>query len=309
MKDLDKMLSNKAPKPQKELSTNFTEKVVSELHDNPKVNWFQRTIESLHLQHVSKLGFAVFAAFVVLSSTAAAIALWPTASVKTITSFELPNGNRIIGINTVNCQYYSDLDGTATGPTNENAYYEVRKGSNLTDEQIKVSVQGMCEENITNNAISRIFNELPKDIPNIQSTQAYIVDAITEDSVTLTLDPHYEEGMYTTKSGLTYTNFAKDLLVYDNTTKIDFSDIKIGDSIKMVVQDTSGINSETTETYDYNPINNPETITVLAILKIPALTSNPDTLMRAVATDIVRTEPCTTDPSGFCRAYDFVETE
>ena len=77
----------------------------------------------------------------------------------------------------------------------------------------------------------------------------------------------------------------------------------------MVAQDTSGINSETSETYNYNPLNNPESIAILAILKIPALTANPNTIMKAIATDIVRTEPCTTDPSGFCRAYDFVQNK
>ncbi|MDB5161383.1 MAG: hypothetical protein JWO96_763 [Candidatus Saccharibacteria bacterium] len=303
MNNLEELLSRHTPKPKRPLPNNFTETVISELKNSPKKNWLQNVIENLHIRRISKVGITFFAGVVLVGGTAVAIALWPKPTVTPTIVKSLPSGNHIVGVDAENCQYFKDLDGTATKPTSDKLYYEVRQGSQFTDQQIIDTVQGVCEENISNNAISAIVKQLPKDMPPTQSTNAYIINAITKNSITVTMDSHYNAALYTTQPNLTYTHFSDHLLAYNENSKVSYGDFKAGDTIKMIVQDTSGKSPETQESY--NPLNHPETITILAILKIPALTADPSTFYTAIGKDIVRVEPCATSPSGFCRAYEF----
>ena len=303
MNDLEDLLSRNTPKPTRPISNNFTETVIAEINGRPKQRWLQKIITNLRSYSFSKIGVASFAGVLLVSGTAVAIALWPKPTVTPTITKSLPSGNHIVGVDAENCQYFKALDGSTTQPTSEKLYYEVRQGSQLTDQQIIDTVQGVCEENISNNAISSIVKQLPKNLPGMQSTETYTVNSIAKNSITVTLDSHYNAKLYTTKPNVTYTHFSDNLIVYNENNKILYSDIKVGDTVKMVVQDTSGKSPETQE--NYNPLNHPENITVLAILKIPTLTADPSTFYAAVGKDIVRVEPCTTSPSGYCRAYEF----
>jgi hypothetical protein len=303
MKDIEEQLFKDSPKPTRQISSNFTQKVIVEIKSHPKQSALNSFATALHIPTFSKIGIAIFAVVILVSGTAAAIALWPKPTVKISISKSLPSGNHIVGVDAENCQYFKALDGTAAKPTSDKLYYEVRQDSKLTDQQIIDTVQGVCEENISNNAISAIVEKLPKNLPGMLSTEAYTIDAITSNSITVTLDTHYNSAAYTTKPNLTYTRFSDNLLTYNQSSKVTYGNFKVGDTIKMIVQDTSGTNSETQE--NYNPLNHPETIQILAILKIPVLTADPSTFETSVGKDIVRTEPCSTSSSGFCRAYEF----
>jgi len=303
MKNLENLLFKHTPKPTRQLSSNFTHNVIAEIKSRQKQSRLDSLATALRLPAFSKIGVALFAGVILVSGTAVAIALWPKPTVTPTITKSLPSGNHIVGVDAENCQYFKALDGTATQPTSDKLYYEVRQGSKLTDQQIIDTVQGVCEENISNNAVSAIVKQLPKNVPGMLSTEAYTISAISKNSITVTLDSHYNSALYTTKPNLTYTHFSTNLLTYNENSKVTYSNFKVGDTIKMVVQDTSGKSSEAQD--NYNPLNHPETITVLAIIKIPALTADPSTFYTAVGKDIVRVESCANSPSGYCRAYEF----
>jgi hypothetical protein len=113
----------------------------------------------------------------------------------------------------------------------------------------------------------------------------------------------------TTKQNLSLSLFSDNLLVYDRDAPISYGDLHTGDSVMLVAQNLhdlaplspNGGNAPDSQ----NPLTDPTNVRVLAILKVPALTGDPDTLYQAIAKDIVRAEPCSTSDSGFCRAYDF----
>ena len=303
MKDIDTLLSQHSPKPKKQLPSNFTQTIVAELKENPQPqrSRLRNLLGNLRRHSVT----TSLAGMVILGGTASAITLWPTPSVTPTITKLLPSGNHIVGVDAENCQYFKGVDGSTPQPTSEKLYYEVREGSKLTDTQIVAAVQGICEEKVSDNAITTIIKQLPQNTPGMESTSAYVINGITGNSITVSMDPHYDASLYTTLPNMTYIHFAKNLITYDRNTKVTFSDFKAGDTVKMIVQDTSGKSSETEE--HYNPLNHPDSITILAMVKIPALTADPTTFYTAVAKDIVRAEPCTTSPTGFCRAYDFAK--
>ena len=303
MNNLEELLTRNTPKPNRPITSNFTETVISEIKSHPNQTRLQKLIATLRSHSLSKIGVASFAGVVLISGTAFAIALWPKPTVTPTITKSLPSGNHIVGVDAKNCQYFKSLDGTQAKSISEMLYYEVRQSSILTDQQIIDTVQGVCEENISNNAISAIVKQLPKNLPDMLSTEAYTINAITKNSITVTLDSHYDASLYNSQPNLTYTHFSENLLAYNEDAKVSYSDFGVGDTIKMVVQDTSGISPETPT--NYHPLNHPETIKILAILKMPALTADPSTFYAAIGKDIVRAEPCATSPSGFCRAYEF----
>ena len=302
MKDIDKLLAQHAPKPARALRANFTETTLGFIAGHEPARGLHGLRDRLRARLLTRAGALSFAGVALLSGTVAAIALWPSPSVTQTTTKLLPSGNHIVGYDAKNCNYFDELHGAANAPTDDKVYYEVRAGSSLTDEQLRDSLQGVCEENLSNNAMSAIIKQLP-NAPGMQSTIAYVVTAITPSSITISPDPHYSAADYTTKPALTFTHFASHLLVYNESARASYGDIKPGDTIKLAIQDTSGHSSE--EQSSYNALNHPEHDVVLAIEKIPALTANPDTFYSAIATDIVRLNPCSVSPTGFCRAYDF----
>lgn len=306
MKNIESMLKQKAPKPNRSLNVNFTENVMNTIKKDKRPSRTSELLTAMRRRRVIGIPMTAFAGLVLVGGTAAAIALWPTPKVTPTITKTLPNGNRIVGVNATDCQYFSSLDGTANKPTNENIYYEVRKDSKLTDEQIRSMVQGICEENVSNNAISAIIKQLgvSSETRGIQSTEAFVVNAIDDKNITVSMDPHYNHALFTTKPNLTYTRFSNKLIVKDGNVKASYKDLKVGDTVKMVVQDMSGKSTETEE--NHNPLNHPENIVILAILKIPALTADPGSFYEDIGKNMVRLEPCNTDLSGFCRAYEFL---
>lgn len=307
MKDIDTVLSKHPPKPKRPLSTDFTQVVAAHVVSE-KPNLLQKLRSVLPGRLFTKAGAASLAAVVLLSGTVAAITLWPQPEVTPTIKQQLPNGNRIVGYDARDCNYFTSLDGSELKPTSEKLYYEIRQDSSLTDDQLRDSLRALCEENISGNAVSAIVKTLPQDLPGMFSTSAHTIDAITEDSITLSPDENYKDvraapWVLVAQPSTTYAHFADDLRVYNQGSKAAFSDLKAGDSVKLIMQDTSGRSTETAN--GYNPLNSPETITVLAIVKVPPLSGDPHAFYQAAGSDLVRLEPCDSSPTGFCRAYEF----
>lgn len=136
------------------------------------------------------------------------------------------------------------------------------------------------------------------------STETLAVNAIASGSITVSPDPRYGDTS-TTKSGLTYTQFSKYVIMYDRMSEATYDTIQAGDSVKLIIQDLDAPTPETMN--NSNPMNEPANIRILAVVKVPALTSNPANLYQVIGKDIVRAEPCTSSESGFCRVYEFAQ--
>ncbi|HSX06077.1 MAG TPA: hypothetical protein VLF69_06455 [Candidatus Saccharimonadales bacterium] len=325
MKNLEQLLQQHTPKPTRPLKHTFTQTVVAEITARPEAASAYTRLSRLRSRLLSRAGLlSLGTGALLIGGTAMAVTLWPTPSVSQTTSQELASGNHIVGYDAKNCGYFASLDGTKSLSGDDKVYYEIRQGSKLTDQQLQTALQGVCEENISNNAISALIKQLPQNLPGLFSTQALHVDAISSTGITLSLDPHYSSADSTLKPGLTYTHFAPHLLVYNQSETAQYTDIHTGDTVKLVMQSTAppvplpkahGLASpqyivpSRQEQEDDNPENHPETIVIDGIVKIPALTANPNVFYHGIGSDFVRLEPCTTSPTGFCRAYDFVDSQ
>lgn len=308
MKDIDALLSKHTPNPKRPLRDAFTKTVIAEIKSGPQlpITAWDKVLAMFRHRLLTKAGIASLAGVVLVSGTVAAIALWPKPSVTPIVAKQLPSGNHIVGYDEQNCNYFDELHGGAIAPTNDKVYYEVRRGSSLTDQQLQADLQAMCETNLSDEEVSTIIKQNHLTIPGMMSTDDYIVQDISRESITVKLDPHYNRANLVATAGLpeTYTHFASNLIVQNESNKATYSDLKVGDEITMVVQDTSGKSTETSRNYD--PLAHPNTIKILAIVKVPPLTGDPLAFDTLVGTTLVRVDKCTTSPTGFCRAYNFV---
>lgn len=305
MNNLDELLKQHQPKPKRPLSTHFTQSIMSDIQEAPRPSLAQRLRHRMSLFRVGKVSFTALAGAVVITGSVAAFALWPRPTVMPTVRQELPSGSHIVGYNAKDCNYFGDQDGSPAKQISESLYYEVRQGSKLTDEQLRSSLQAVCEENISGNAIAAVMKQIPQNLRGVQSTLAYTISAIAPGSVTLVPDTHYADATQTLPPSATYTRFAPDVLLYNEGNKVAYGDFKVGDTVKLIVQDDSGKSSETAG--NYVAMAHPEHITILAMVKVPPLTGDPGVFYKAVATDLVRVEPCGSSQSGFCRSYDFAQ--
>jgi len=305
MKDLEKRLHGHPAKPVKPLTATFNASVISELKGKPHTQMFNKP-RAFAQRRFSKASLVAAISFVVIGGSAAAITLWPQpTAIKTFTK-ELPSGNHIVGIDTTSCNPIAAVGGMQTVPAGiHHVYYEVKQGSTLTDEQVRNGIQASCELDMDNNTISAMVHANHFDkVTGMQSTNVYTVNAAGNDSITVTPDSHYNSKNYTLQPSMTY-KVSGDVKVQNESNPAQFGDIKTGDSVMMIVQDTSGKTDQPGA--PWNSLNHPDVIKVLGIIKVPALTTSPDVLYGAFASQIVRLDPCTTSPTGFCRAYDFVK--
>ncbi|HSX30841.1 MAG TPA: hypothetical protein VLE99_02900 [Candidatus Saccharimonadales bacterium] len=306
MKHPDTLLVQHQPTPTRPLKNNFTQTIVSELNARPEAAGAYTKLSRLRSRLLTRAGLLTLGGSLLLAGgTAMAVVLWPTPSVTTTTRQELPSGNHIVGYDLKNCDYFDKLNGATPTNTDDKVYYEVRQDSNLTDDQLQNALQGMCEEHVDGTALSPIMQHLSSTLAHGDfSTEVLTVNAITKDGITVSLDSHYAPTSSQVKPDLTYTQFSHELLVYDQTAKTTYDSLHLGDSVMMVLHQNS--NPQGVAPGYYVAENDPSNITILAIVKVPPLTADPSTIYGLFGGDIVRLDPCTTSPTGFCRAYDFI---
>jgi hypothetical protein len=302
MKDFDELLYKNPPTPKRDLKANFVTSIVAELRAAPeKQSLWQKLQAALHVPHLGKIGALAFGGIILTGGTVAAITLWPTPTVTPTLVKKLPSGNRIVSYDTQNCDYLRATEGSKT--TSQKAYYEIRENSKLTDQQIADSLRGYCESLQNNQAIHEATKRATKDMYSTPSGLPSTITAISKDSITLTPDTRLNLDLYTIKPNLTYKRFDSNLVVYNQNAKISYGDLKVGDTVMMAARSFTGKSTETIE--NDNPLNHPEQVSILALVKIPALTGDSGTFDQAIASDMVRVEPCDNNETGFCRAYDF----
>ena len=299
MKDIDKLLLKNKPTPGRPLKASFAMDVADKIRERntQKKHWHKRLFAH---KPAFNTGIALLLLAVVTGGTVAALTLWPRPEVDKAYVKELPNGNSMVAISSKNC-LWGYQKAVLDSNKEDFKYYEIRKGASISVDELIKSIKASCEEDNNYAVTSRIIEKMPKH--DAMNTIAHRVEDITSNTITVSLDPQYKAPTYIRNDHLTY-RLAKDIKVYDGYNKTDLKHIKKGDTVVMVARDTSGRSSE--EPGNNNPLGqHPENILVLDIVKVPPLSGNPGIFSSAFAVDIVRLEPCTTDPSGFCRAYDF----
>lgn len=294
---IEEKLKGKIIKPSRSLSQDFTENVLTGIENNKQSTW-QKIGQHLHLNHMSKAAFASLAGIFITGSTVAAFMLWPNPTVTPTLTQQLPSGNRIVGVSSKDCSLNTSPQNSTD--SSHDSFYEIRQESSLTDDEVFKGLQASCEDNLSNEVMNDIKKRsLPGNIPGLFSTPTVKITQISKDSFTVVAEDVYTNGRDAT---FTFTKFSKSLIVQDRQNKSSYGQLKVGDSVKMFLQDTND-NIEGTPGYD--PLSDTTKITVLAILRIPALTGDPSVIEIAFAVDIVRVERCSTSPTGFCRAYEF----
>lgn len=250
--------------------------------------------------HKPAAAFAAAAITIVIGGTAYAAFNWPAITSVFRSQTRLPSGNRVVAIDTENCHYFDKPDQKST---KEASYYEIKQDSKLTNDQIADMIKGICEENHVHKVAGTVIQPFLKDNQNIQPSGSISrIEQIGDGKITTTPDPQYDLSMrYGGK--VTYT-LGQEVKAYDGTSPIRVSDIRAGDSVILIARDSRTVGSEG-DREDPNHWDDPQFLTILAVIRVPALSGSPDTFDKHLGTDFVRTEPCDTDPSGFCRAYDF----
>jgi hypothetical protein len=318
-KTVEQLLRAEVARPNRKLRPDFTQRVLKEIERPRKKRvWWDRYLQVPHV-HLPKPIAALPLVVIILavgSSTYAVVTNWPDTSAKLQKTVALPSGNRIVAVDTDNCLGFQSLDGTAKPDGKSTLYYEVRKESTLTNEQVVGMVQANCEENVSNNAFNGIYRERfggqfkKGEGPNIMSGSGFVIQAIDAHSVTLGADPKWfaDPGQSALQSGVRYTHLASNVAVYDRSKTISFKDLRVGDSVKVAVRDTRKLGSEV-DPKDPNHWDEPDQIVFEIIMRVPKAPMPMSEFYAAIGSEFVRVAPCKESPSGFCRAYEFVNPD
>jgi hypothetical protein len=305
MKNIEKLLRSGNIKPTRPLPHDFTIKTMQAIRDNSNkpgrlAIWKERIY--MNLIHKPAMALAAFAAVAVISGTAyATIANWPQISSVFSGEKRLNSGNRIVGVDGENCNFFAAQNGLPKSSSKETVYYEIKKGSTLSNDQIVSMVRGICEENRLGNQVSAIIKPLienDKAHDGFEGGTTYQIENISTSGITMKLDNKYGHN----EIRQTFKHIAPDAKTYNQDQPAKLSDLKPGDTVTIITRNTTkGTNMETVDPERKNP----DLRTIVAFIKHPPFSGSVDMFNKHLGTEIVRTEKCTTHPSGFCRAYEF----
>lgn len=291
MKDIEELLKMTEKKqPHREVGADFTTRVLSGIDANSqKQNVF------IKLAHKPMLAAAAVGAVLVMGTGAYAAAVnWPAVQSFFGGQQMLSTGNRIVTVKTEGCP----IPGDSPANTDGAHYYEIRKDSPLTNDQVVAMVQGQCEDEQTANQSNVLAQEILKSkSPNesFYSVSFLKIVQINNGSITVAPDANHQGMM--TQGAKTYT-VAANVHVMDGSATIQYSDLKVGDTVTLFNVDERGLSTEKRGyTEDLTAIQ------VKAILKTPASTGDSSLFYKYLGKDFVRVIP--QNGGGFKRAYEF----
>jgi len=313
MTNIEDMFKTQTPKPNRELSSTFTDQIVNHITVYPQeypqnqylrrvMRWVRRNVGIVSLLGLLLVGGTAAAAVTTLRTVSPTPKpqQTPLPNVNQTVTKQLSDGNRVVGYNLQSCHFFSSPTYVDTQPS-ENIFYEVKQGSTLTNEQLQASLEGVCESMVNSDnmsAISKAFQH--EDITPYDgfSTLNMVVENITPTSITVRIDPAYTVVPIAEqdKLGLTYTQFYQGLKVYNENTPITYSDIKAGDTVQLLMGHTPGY----TYTEGVAQEVTPNQDILYAIMKVPPLAADPTLFYLSVGQDLQQVKPCSTDSSGYC---------
>jgi hypothetical protein len=305
MKDIEELLKQSgSAKPRRGLRANFTSDITNYLAEHPRPKRFARLQEIPIMKWFTKPAIAVSAlVFLVIAggATYAAVGGWPNIVSLFGGQQVLSNGDRIVKVDTKNCDYLSAF--TVTGKNVAGTqYYRVKAGSKLTNEQVVEFVLGNCFIQEQSKMIqSEIQKELDKNPSNKGRTVGGYIDntvtAITDSSITLEA-VGWNGGDINQKTTLKFNHIDPNVLVYEGPNRLSWKDIKVGDHVAYSYR-ASGDALTHSETMGLDQIKPDEQVIVTIFKNTPELSASMD-YQKYNRTEFEEVVPCSTHADGYC---------
>jgi hypothetical protein len=297
MKNIDDLLRNtRRREPRRELSAGFVDNVLHSI-EHSSTSTLKKGNLFMKLTH--KPLFAALAIGIVLAtgSTAyAAVTNWPSIQSFFAGEHALDSGARIVKVDTKGC----NLDDKSAPTSDGTRYYEVRKDSPFTNDQVVAMAQGVCEEERANEQTTALYKELAKDAHgSVNSISFLTIEHVDKDSITVVTDKKYQELATNPGADRKTYHVAEDVRAADGATPMQYSGLKTGDTVSLIAVDARNIS---TEKQGY--VEDLSQIQIKGIVKVPAFTGSPALFYKNIGKEFVRAEP-TPDGKGFVRAYEF----
>ncbi|HUB93908.1 MAG TPA: hypothetical protein VMB52_05385 [Verrucomicrobiae bacterium] len=325
MNDLDDTLKKHPILPARTLPSDFNQNVLAGIEGKGRTSWIGKMLQRLR----TKLGLSILGAALLIGGSAAAntilsgeapsvnraagvVVLRPTPRITALPSKQLPDGDSVVGFATQDCEStlpYVEQQTTIT-KARQNIYFDLPQNSPLGETQLYSTLQAECEENISDSALYGIYKSLPStEQGQLNMSQSYVVSAVSDNSITVSLDPHYSSvppGFDIQNQ--TYTRFATNFVVYDQSAKSSFSAIHAGDDVKMITQYSFSLTPQEVQALPPGSMadSDPRNQIVEAIMKTPPLTGDPDMLYTATSYNVLagngisQLVSCNTNSTGFC---------
>lgn len=257
-----------------------------------------------------------FMAITLLGGTSyALLGGWPGVSTLFGGQTELANGDRIVKVSATNC--VSEYMDPASKQTSDTAdyYYEIKKQSKLTNDQIKQIVQGNCERSKQTQHEQTVGTEAIKSNPanNDRLIFGWYVDSLVKsfDSNGLVIESTIPVGMDNTTGIHNQTIVQRwphvdpASAVFYGEERISLSDIKAGDHIGIKYR----VNDPTIKTMSDHLDPNMDT----SIFTVMYITKNLPNVSAAVEAEkynydgFSRVYLCDKHPNGFCTMREYYE--
>lgn len=305
MIDIEQLLKQSgSAKPRRGLRASFTRDITNYLARHPRPKRFARLKEIPVMKWFTRPAIALSAlAFLIIAggTTYAAVGAWPTIVSMFSGQQVLPNGDRIVKVDTKNCDYESAF--TITGQEiGDTLYFRVKAGSKFTNEQVVELVQGNCfseeQSRLTQGEIQARLDQNPLNKDRVIG--GYIdntVTAITDSSITLEAVGWNGADM-SKKAVLTYKHIDPNVLVYQGPNKISWNDIKVGDHVTYSYR-ASGDAFMHSESMGLDQINPDEQVLVVLYKNAPELTAATN-YQKYNGSEFEEVVPCSTQPDGYC---------
>ena len=249
MTDVEKLFAaSGGPKPRRPLRADFTHNVTDYVSEHPRKRGLARIMEIKYMRFFTKPVFAAAAITVALvasgASAFAAVGGWPGISAMFGGQQDLPNGDRIVRVDTDNCldpHAFNMPELERRQDKHNTVYYKLKAESKLTNEQVVQMVRGNCfvqEQAAYDQKV--LLEALEKNPLNKNAVVGGYIDsevtAISDKSISLKSIIPYGIELKTVEQ--TFNNIDPDVFVYQSPNRLSLSDIKVGDHVSIKYRTT-----------------------------------------------------------------------
>lgn len=241
----------------------------------------------------------------VMAVSATTYALASTGFLNTLfTSEQIQKDNsRVISISTTACND-TRFDPATSNLTNKDGsrHYRIIPGSHLTNEQATQMVQGTCELTVLPQ-VERAITAQAAQHPEYKDrlTGGYMNDIITDITPTsITVKTEIPGGA---KGIATFKRIAQDVLVTNREATMQWSDLKVGDSVVLAWVFDTPYATETTSEVTMDTTN----VTIVRVQKKSPNAAASLTLKQTHGNEIEEVYVCDKVPSHFCTAEQMMK--
>lgn len=309
MTNIEKLLARSdGPRPRRRLRIDFTQQVIARVSEHPPKRGWSRVLEIKYMKFFTKpaLASAAIVLAVVAGGTAyAAVGGWPGIAAIFGGQQKLPNGDRIVKVDTQNCNYASAFTMTAQDKSQHTIYYKVKADSKLTNDQVVQTVRGNCyeqqEADFGQQTIQKALNANPLNKDSVVG--GYIdseVTAIGNGSISLKSIVPYggNAGTELKTISQTFKHIDPNVLVYASPNTLRLADIHVGDHVSIEYR-ASGDALKYSESIAPDKVN-PDEQVVVVIIKNTGDTTAAINYSKYNGSEFEQVTPCSTQSIGYC---------